>query len=233
MRISVLLAVAMAALGAVPAALAVPRIVLQPTTSSPGRLVTVSGRGFCTAADCSGITIQIYGAPVARGVPVSAAGRFVRRVRVPGGPEAGDVGVTAIQHLANGRDATAIAFLTIVLRTLPPTTNPGTTVTVTTRTEPPPPTTTAEAPTTATTPPVTRPPTNTPPSPAPATTSAGPATTGTTTTATATTASTAAAAGASSEDDGNGPWPWLAVLAGVGLLVAAAGWAFSRARPRR
>lgn len=228
MRVSVLLAVAVAALGAVPSALAVPRIALQPTSSSPGRLVTVSGRGFCAAAGCSGVTIQIYGAPVARGVPVSAAGRFVRRVRVPGGPEAGDVGVTAIQHLANGRDATAIAFLTVVLRTQPPATNPGTTVTVT---DAPPPTTTAGPPSsTATAPPSTNP-TPVPPPPTATATATETDSTVSTETMPATTATVAAPA-TPSEDDDDGPWLWLAVLGAVALLVAAAGWAISRARPR-
>lgn len=219
-----LLAIAVAALGVAPAALAAPTIVLQPTSSSPGRLVTVSGRGFCSVAGCSGVTIQIYGAPVARAVPVSAEGRFVRRVRVPGGPDAGEIGVVAIQHLANGRDATAIALLTIVLRTQPPPTNLGTTVTITTA---PPTTTEAPSPQT-TTPPITRPPTTEPPTSAPPVTPSPPDTTGTS----ASTA-TVAGPGTSAENDGRGPWLWLAVLAAVALLVAAAGWAVSRARPRR
>jgi hypothetical protein len=232
MRTFVLGLLALSALVAASAAAAAPRLSVSPTSSPPGRLVTVTGRGFCAAAGCSGVTIEIYGAPVARGVRVSAGGRFVRAVRVPGGPDAGQVGVVATQHLAAGRDARALALLTIVLRTRPPSTNPGTTVTITTAPEPttePAPATTAPA-TTATTPPVTGPTaTQTAPSTAPSPTQSG--TTGTAAT-TAPTASTVAA-GPVSEDEGDGPWLWLAVLAAVGVVVAAAGWGLSRARPRR
>jgi len=236
MRVLLLLAVGVAVLARAPAVLAAPRLTLDPTSSPPGRLVTVSGSGFCAAAGCSGVTIQIYGAPLATGVPVSRTGRFVRRVRVPGGPEAGETGVVAIQHLPNGRDATAIAFLTVILRTQPPTPTPTTTVTLPTSTASPPPTrppgATAPqpAPGTTTSPPprTTRTGTETEPSPEPSTV---PVTTARTT-ATAT-AAEAAGATTAAGGDGGAPWAWLAVLAAVGLLAAAGGWAVTRARRAR
>jgi hypothetical protein len=233
MRVLLLLAVGAAVLARAPAVLAAPRLTLDPTSSPPGRLVTVSGSGFCSAAGCSGVTIQIYGAPLATGVRVSRTGRFVRRVRVPGGPEAGETGVVAIQHLPNGRDATAIAFLTVILRTQPPTPTPTTTVTLPTSTASPPPTrppaTTASqsAPGTTSPPPrTTRAGTETEPSPEPSTVPV------TTAHATAT-AAEAAGATTAAGGDGGAPWAWLAVLAAVGLLAAAGGWAVTRARRAR
>lgn len=89
---------------------------LRPSSSPPGRFITVIGQGFCAAPACSRATIEITGVPVARGIRVSSSGTFQRRVKVPGMTRPEPIGVVATQRVADGSQRTVIAPLTITMR---------------------------------------------------------------------------------------------------------------------
>jgi hypothetical protein len=117
MRRTVLIALAVLA-GAAPASAAVPQatITLDPPDGVPGSTITVSGRGFCAEKACPTVGIEIYGVPVAEGVHVTADGTFTRRVKVPGGPSGGEIGVVATQFLPDGSVASAFATFEVAVR---------------------------------------------------------------------------------------------------------------------
>jgi len=104
--------------GAAPASSAPPQatITLDPPDGVPGSLITVHGRGFCADKGCPGVGIEIYGVPVADGVSVTANGSFTRRVKIPGGPSGGEVGVVATQYLPDGSLASAFATFDVAVR---------------------------------------------------------------------------------------------------------------------
>ena len=236
MRRALCIGLALAAFAAAADAAAAPRITVRPTSSPPGRLVTVSGRGFCAAAGCSAVRIFVFGQPVAGGVHVAPGGTFVKRVRVPGVTSPEENGVLASQRLASGAQASAFADFEVVLRFARPASTPATTAEAPQRATT---ATTATPPAVETTPPITRPrttkpvtertPTATESTPSPDTGAA----TATASTAASPVAPTRVAAGATADDGAGDQWGWLAVLAGAGLLVGAAGWAIGRRRVRR
>jgi hypothetical protein len=92
------------------------KLTLRPSSSPPGRFITVIGHGFCPRPTCSRATIEITGVPVARDIRVSSSGSFQRRVKVPGLTRPDPVGVVATQRASDGSLRTVIAPLTIVMR---------------------------------------------------------------------------------------------------------------------
>ena len=117
MRRTVLIALAVLA-GAAPASAAASQatITLDPPDGVPGSSITVSGRGFCAENACSAVGIEIYGVPVAEGVRVAADGSFTKRVKVPGGPSGGEIGVVATQYLPDGSLASAFVTFEVAVR---------------------------------------------------------------------------------------------------------------------
>jgi hypothetical protein len=176
-----------------------PKISLAPASGPPGSIVTVNGRDFCRAPGCSGVDIQIYGVPVATAVPVSASGTFTRRVKIPGGPSGGELGVIAVQQLADESEARAFTSFRIVLhdpvsRTTPPPSQRGSAV------------------------PPTTPPNRTTPRTPPTATAGQPSSV----TPLRTEIDARGASRPSPNDDGPSPWTWLAALTGIALLTTGA-----------
>jgi hypothetical protein len=88
--------------------------------------VTVTGQDFCAADACSSVQIQIYGVPVTTDIAVTASGTFTAQAKIPGGPSGGEIGVIAIQELADGSEARAFAqFQVVIANPSPPITPPG------------------------------------------------------------------------------------------------------------
>lgn len=203
MRPAALALAAIAALAFAAEAGAAPRVTIRPASSPPGRLVTVTGQGFCADAGCSPISIHITGAPVATAVDLSPDGSFIRQVKVPGVTVPGPTGVVVTQALADGTETTVIEPLEILLRLAPVTTKTMTTEPATTATQPRPRETGPDEPTS---PPATtdqkRPDTSTPPNAEPA--------------------GAPEATPAADVGEGGLSWPWIAGLVAAGLLAAAA-----------
>jgi hypothetical protein len=95
---------------------AAPLVSVEPQRGIPGQTVVVTGAGFCGTSQCGPVSIQLYGAILAADVPVSPAGRFVRRGRVPGGAPTGEVGLIATQQAADGSELEAFATFEMAVR---------------------------------------------------------------------------------------------------------------------
>jgi len=93
-----------------------PVVAVDPATATPGQHVTVRGSGFCGTAACGRVSVQIYGLIAADDIRVSPRGTFTARVRVPGGPPTGEVGLTAMQRAADGSELRAITVIELVVR---------------------------------------------------------------------------------------------------------------------
>jgi hypothetical protein len=103
-----------------------PRISIDPASGPPGSTVTVTGQDFCAADACSSVQIQIYGVPVTTDIAVTASGTFTAQAKIPGGPSGGEIGVIAIQEIADGSESRAFAqFQVVIANPSPPITPPG------------------------------------------------------------------------------------------------------------
>lgn len=93
-----------------------PVIVVQALEGRPGGAVEVRGRGFCTDAACSRVTILVDGQTAAGDVAVSADGTFVVNANVPAISAAGPVAVVAVQQDAAGNEARAFGEIIVTVR---------------------------------------------------------------------------------------------------------------------
>jgi hypothetical protein len=93
-----------------------PVVAVDPASATPGQKVTVRGSGFCGTAACGRVSVEIYGLIAADDIRVSPRGTFTARVRVPGGPPTGEVGLTAMQRAADGSELRAITVIELVVR---------------------------------------------------------------------------------------------------------------------
>jgi len=93
-----------------------PVVAVDPPSATPGQKVTVRGSGFCGTAACGRVSVEIYGLIAANAIRVSPRGTFTHRVRVPGGPPTGEVGLTAMQRAADGSELRAITVIELVVR---------------------------------------------------------------------------------------------------------------------
>ena len=82
----------------------------------PGSDVGVTGRGFCSDPECSGVTLLIDGQVATSGVEVAEDGTFSSAAMVPAIDAAGAVAVVAVQTAADGSALRGFGELFVTVR---------------------------------------------------------------------------------------------------------------------
>lgn len=103
---------------AIPLAVTEPRPVinLAGAEGRPGGVVAVAGRGFCSAAACSPVTVLMNGFVAADDVPVEADGTFLADALVPAVEAAGAIVVAAVQTSESGDPLRAFGDIVVTVK---------------------------------------------------------------------------------------------------------------------